>query len=171
MDKYEIQQRIRAHLTPLKAYMKKSTGRPHYDKESLRLWSVIVRSRAGACELCGKDGESDKFGRPIKGLESHHIVYRNTYRHRYTLNNGMALCSSCHQFDKDISPHIDYTSMKAFDKKFSKDKVFEHRYQWWLKEGYKRGQCVEGAEFHYYRLLDVYISMLDGESMFPGELY
>jgi len=59
------------------------------------LWSVAVRGDwAGKCAVCG--------ARPC---ESHHLVPRQHEATRYDLRNGIALCASCHQFDKDLSPH------------------------------------------------------------------
>ena len=88
MDEWESLHREQAHLQ--KSYKKKKTGKPYWDKEALTLWSLIVRQRAGGCELCNKDAEYDRFGRMVKGLDAHHIVGRNNYLHRYTLNNGIA---------------------------------------------------------------------------------
>jgi len=169
MEQQEIDARKRANLS--KGYKKKKTGRPYFDKEALVIWSLIVRQRAGGCELCHKDAEHDRFGRMVKNLDAHHLVGRNNYLHRYSLNNGMALCKSCHAFNRDWSPHYDLNSVSGFIEEFSTAEHLKYRYDWWVQEGHKKHQPTEDAEYHYHRLLDVYISMLDGDSLFPCELY
>lgn len=60
-----------------------------------RLWSLAVRADwANRCAVCG----STK-------IDAHHLVPRQHEATRYDLQNGIALCSSHHQWDKDISPH------------------------------------------------------------------
>ena len=41
----------------------------------------------------------------VSQIDAHHLVPRQHEATRYDLNNGMALCSVHHQWDKDISPH------------------------------------------------------------------
>lgn len=60
-----------------------------------QLWSVAVRADwAGKCAVCGK-----------LNCESHHLIPRQHEETRYMLENGIALCPTHHQWDKDISPH------------------------------------------------------------------
>jgi len=60
-----------------------------------RLWSLAVRvDWAGKCAVCGS-----------RKCEAHHLIPRQNQATRYDLRNGIALCASHHQFDKDISPH------------------------------------------------------------------
>ena len=59
------------------------------------LWSLAVREDwAWRCAVCGS-----------ATVEAHHLVPRQHEATRYELRNGIALCSRCHQFDPDISPH------------------------------------------------------------------
>ncbi len=60
-----------------------------------QLWSFAVRDDWGwKCAVCwaGK-------------CEAHHLVPRQHETTRYSLRNGIALCSRHHQFDPDVSPH------------------------------------------------------------------
>lgn len=60
-----------------------------------KLWSLAVRDDwNNQCAVCG-----------IGKCEAHHLVPRQHEKTRYDLWNGVALCSSHHQFDADISPH------------------------------------------------------------------
>ncbi len=60
-----------------------------------KLWSRAVRDDwDNRCAVCG----SGK-------CEAHHLIPRQHEATRYSLNNGIALCASHHQFDPDISPH------------------------------------------------------------------
>ena len=169
METWETEARSRCHFT--KCHKRKKTGKTHWDKEALTLWSLIVRQRAGGCELCNKDAEYDRYGRMVKGMDAHHIVSRRNYLHRYCLNNGMSLCKSCHMFNREWSPHLDLPSMTGFVAKMESEPHLKHRSDWFNSEGFKKMQPTTTAEEHYYRLLDVYVSMLDGESVFPSELY
>ena len=60
-----------------------------------RLWSIAVRADwAGKCAVCNAGK-----------IEAHHLIPRQHEATRYRLQNGIGLCSSHHQFDKDVSPH------------------------------------------------------------------
>lgn len=59
------------------------------------LWSLAVRGDWNwKCAVCG-----------IGRCEAHHLIPRQHELTRYELQNGIALCSSHHQFDAEISPH------------------------------------------------------------------
>jgi len=61
-----------------------------------RLWSLAVRDNwDNRCAICG----SGK-------VEAHHLTPRQHEETRYDLKNGIALCSHCHKFDADLSPHL-----------------------------------------------------------------
>ena len=60
-----------------------------------QLWSLAVRADwANKCAVCG-------YGK----TEAHHLIPRQHEATRYNIRNGIALCASHHQFDKDVSPH------------------------------------------------------------------
>jgi hypothetical protein len=70
---------------------------PTVSKRCFKLWSEIVRKRAGnKCEFCGR--------KDIK-LDSHHIVSRKFAPLRFDLDNGIALCSLHHKFSSNLSFH------------------------------------------------------------------
>lgn len=59
------------------------------------LWSLAVRSDwVNRCAVCG-----------ASPCEAHHMIPRQHEATRYDLRNGIALCASHHQFDRDLSPH------------------------------------------------------------------
>lgn len=61
-----------------------------------QLWAVAVKEDWGCrCAVCGR----------MESLDSHHLVPRQHQATRYELRNGICLCKSCHQFDKNTSPH------------------------------------------------------------------
>lgn len=61
-----------------------------------KLWSLAVKNDWGnKCAVCRKRGS----------LQSHHLVPRQHASLRYELRNGICLCTHCHQFDPDLSPH------------------------------------------------------------------
>jgi len=60
-----------------------------------QLWSLAVKDDwANKCAICGN-----------RRCESHHLIPRQYTACRYNLQNGIALCGRCHQFDPDHSPH------------------------------------------------------------------
>ena len=58
-----------------------------------KLWSLAVR-KVGYCEKCGNRNN----------LQAHHLIRRTVYRFRWSIENGVCLCSGCHQFG-DESAH------------------------------------------------------------------
>lgn len=71
------------------------------DKKRLRdladqLWSLAVREDgAQRCEMCGTRSS----------LNAHHLIPRQHMALRHVLENGLCLCSHCHQWDSSRSPH------------------------------------------------------------------
>ena len=71
-----------------------------------RNWSLAIRGRAGhKCEKCGQGVKRKKYksaSGEIKtktfGIEAHHLIPRAFKRTRWSLANGVSLCSSCHHF-------------------------------------------------------------------------
>lgn len=60
-----------------------------------QLWSRAIRADWGwKCAVCNNEK-----------CEAHHLIPRQHQATRYELQNGIALCSSHHQFDADTSPH------------------------------------------------------------------
>lgn len=73
-----------------------------------RLWSLAVRKAwLWECAVCRRGG-----------CESHHLLPRQCEATRYDIWNGIALCPSCHKFDKDISPHQNATGWIAWLEEF-----------------------------------------------------
>jgi hypothetical protein len=64
----------------------KRTPRKTLWNKADRLWAVAIKARDGHCLRCGQDYH----------LEAAHIWGRNHYGVRWDLENGIALCRSCH---------------------------------------------------------------------------
>lgn len=61
------------------------------------LWSLAIkRDWNHRCAVCGSRQRM---------LHAHHIIPRHHGAHRYTLENGICLCPSCHLFNPHLSPH------------------------------------------------------------------
>jgi len=61
-----------------------------------KLWSAAVKADWNyKCAICGKRED----------LNSHHLIPRQHYAVRYTLENGICLCAGHHQFCPHKSPH------------------------------------------------------------------
>lgn len=55
------------------------------------LWSKLIKHKAGwKCEYCQSS--------ITKGLSAHHLGLKKNYRMRYSIINGMALCSKHHLY-------------------------------------------------------------------------
>lgn len=77
-----------------KAKIKKAYSLPVLWKKADTLWSKIIRL-AWKCEYCGtKDN-----------LNAHHIFTRHSKNTRYSLINGICLCSKHHVFSDEFSAH------------------------------------------------------------------
>lgn len=64
---------------------------------ALKLHSLVVRARTGACERCGVRGLPNAEQLPVIGLEAAHVIPR-TYANTCTdERNGVALCRDCHR--------------------------------------------------------------------------
>lgn len=62
-----------------------------------QLWSkAILADWGNKCPVCGSRAN----------LNAHHLAPRHHEATRYDLRNGCCLCSRCHLFDNDISPHL-----------------------------------------------------------------
>ena len=57
-------------------------------------FSYVVRAKAEwACECCAKH-----FGQPDRGLHCAHIYGRSSKSTRWSLDNAVSLCYSCHRY-------------------------------------------------------------------------
>jgi len=54
-------------------------------------WSLAVRERDKACQVCGT---------VTKRLNAHHIIPKNFLKYKYDLSNGITLCVTHHKFGK-----------------------------------------------------------------------
>lgn len=73
----------------------KLTPRKRLDKKCLDLWSLIIRLPQ-VCVICGKQqSELDKVI-----FQGHHVISRRYSAGRWTLENGLCVCVSCHFWEK-----------------------------------------------------------------------
>ena len=83
---------------------KKANPNSKYWKEKAdEEWSKQIRA-VGKCEICNRSNS----------LNAHHLINRTRLRFRHDLSNGICMCSRCHIWDSDISPHADSYSNEKF---------------------------------------------------------
>ena len=76
---------------------RKKRRKPSIDPKLDKIWSLLVKHRAGwKCEYCGSRE---------KRLNSHHIYTRANRSTRWDLENGVCLCVSHHTFSTKFSAH------------------------------------------------------------------
>jgi hypothetical protein len=76
---------------------RKKRRKPSIDNKLDKLWSLLVKHRAGfKCEYCGTRE---------KMLNSHHIYSRSNRSTRWDLENGVCLCVGHHTFSTKFSAH------------------------------------------------------------------
>lgn len=105
-----------------------------------RLWSLAVREDWNhRCAMCGAGN-----------CEAHHLLPRQLYGARYMLENGIALCAACHQWDANRSPHQNAEGWVAWLKNH-KPKT----YQWYV--GANAGRL---GEFQGTKTDDFYVAQI-----------
>lgn len=63
-----------------------------------KMFSRYIRLRDGKCVRCGRRGEKNKNGDPIKGLQCSHYFGRGKESTRFDELNCDSLCFGCHQY-------------------------------------------------------------------------
>jgi len=112
----------------------KKKNRRYWKKQCDNLWSHLVRL-VGHCEICGRPGKLTKDGRPIKGLNSHHLLSKGAYpQFRHDIYNGICLCVRCHIWGSvidgvRIAAHGDLEQQQNFWKWMKKNK--SETYEWY----------------------------------------
>ena len=81
-------------------------------------WSKQIRT-VGKCEIC----------RRTTSLNAHHLINRTRLLFRHDLSNGICLCSRCHCFDNNVSPHLGLYSSDIFRKWLVKNRPGQ--FQWY----------------------------------------
>lgn len=70
-----------------KQALERRTSKKRFDKKALELWrEIVIRNAGDKCEICGRTGR----------LSAHHFWGRKNNSTRYYVDNGVALCYSCH---------------------------------------------------------------------------
>ena len=121
-----------------KANLKNENSRT-WKKKSDDLWSKVVKS-GGRCEICNSGGK----------LDAHHIITRTRLRYRHDLSNGICLCSRCHRFDPDISPHVDSFGAENFLAALKS--MCPDKYKWYQDHKHDKRQKEETYKEAYARL-------------------
>ena len=110
-----------------------------WKKKADDLWAAKIHD-LGYCEICGRTGKMD----------AHHIISRTRLNFRHNLNNGISLCSRCHRFDADVSPHVDSFGAENFLEAL-KVKCPD-KYRWYQDNKHDKRQRVETYKEAYSRL-------------------
>ena len=75
---------------------KKNPNSTYWKKKADEAWASEIK-KVGRCEKCGRN----------TSLNAHHIIGRTRLKFRHDLSNGVCICSYCHNFDPNFSPHCD----------------------------------------------------------------
>jgi 5-methylcytosine-specific restriction endonuclease McrA len=71
---------------PAAYYQTRRERHPEFNEYHLKGWGVAVKSRDTQCQVCGAKAE-----------HAHHLFYKVKYPAlAYNLNNGIGLCTDCH---------------------------------------------------------------------------
>lgn len=117
-----------------------------------RLWSLAIRSDwAGRCAVCN-----------ATNVEAHHLVPRQFEATRYDLNNGICLCSRCHQFDENVSPHQNAAAWLAW-----LNNHWPARAQWYMENRRPMFEGTKNAAYYIetIRRLQQYVEPLEFEQV------
>lgn len=83
-----------------------------------QLWSLAVREDwAWKCAVCG-----------FMKVEAHHLIPRQNEATRYSLLNGIALCTNHHKFDAKIAPHQNAAGWLQWLSKYH-----ENQHRWYIE--------------------------------------
>ncbi len=119
---------------------KKANSNSKYWKDKADdIRSIEIRA-VGSCEYCGRVGL----------LNAHHIISRTRLRFRFDLSNGIALCSRCHLFDSDISPHADSFGGERFLEWLKTERPGQ--YQWFQENKHDKRQPEKTYQESFYEL-------------------
>jgi len=100
----------------------------YWKKKADEQWALQIKT-VGACEV-----NSSHVGR----LNAHHIISRTRLRYRHDLSNGVCLCTQCHSFNADISPHQDSYGAERFLAWLKKDRPGQ--FQWYEEHKHDKRQ-------------------------------
>lgn len=90
---------------------RKLTYAQKMDRDLLKLWAEVVKTRDGKCLKCGA----------TEDLHAHHLISRRKKNVRYEPDNGITLCYRCHFYwwhSKD--PFISIEVVKWFESQWYK---------------------------------------------------
>lgn len=134
---------------------KQASKKINYSKKALEYWEKIVKLIHGRkCALCGSTGT----------IAAHHLLSKERNRRfKYSLNNGLPLCLSCHRYGY-ISAHNTPEGTLRFFIKLSQ--VATNYYQFivahlWDDNGKYRPEKDKDA---YIRLKTTYEELLKSET-------
>ncbi len=118
---------------------KKARKKRNYKKLADEQWSIAIRE-VGECEMCERKGIRGKE-QGWKNLEAHHIIKREHLDYRHDLNNGICLCSHCHQW-AEMAPHQDERMFLAW-----LEAERPSQYQWYLDSTFEKEKVVGNETF------------------------
>ncbi len=95
-DINEIQKKVKTSFPKITKTRIRIVLRRHLEGRADDLWAVAVKVKFGwKCAVSNK----------TKNLESHHLIRRGNWTHRYTVMNGICLNSYFHTLGSEIAAH------------------------------------------------------------------
>ena len=119
---------------------KNNPNSKYWKQKADKEWSLKVR-QVGHCEICGSTD---------RRLHAHHIISRTRLRFRHNLKNGCCICSYCHAFDANISPHQDSYGAEKFLKWLKSEQPDKWR---WYEDNKEDKRPMDGTYKQKYEEL------------------
>lgn len=105
-----------------------------------KIFSKYIRVRDGRCVRCKREGEYDKQGLQIKGLQNSHFWGRKNESTRFDPENCDSLCYGCHQyFHGNPYEHVKWKKKRIGEERF---KALELRHNLYMKKDRKLALLV-----------------------------
>ncbi len=105
----------------------------NYKKLATAEWSRVIR-QVGHCEICRREGKRGKV-QGWTNLDAHHLIPKGTSsEYAGDLSNGICLCTHCHQWHPQLSPH---QNLEGFERWLKVNRLG----QWiWYEEHYPKSK-------------------------------
>lgn len=118
----EIREKVKISFPKITKTSIRRVVRKHLEALADELWSLAVKVKFGwKCAVSNK----------TENLESHHLIRRGNWTHRYTVMNGISLNSYYHTLGNDIAAHGATDVTDRFRDWMKKN----HKEQWaWFEE-------------------------------------
>lgn len=141
----EIREKVKVNSPRITKTSIRAVIRKHLVSRADELWAIAVKVRFGwRCAISNK----------TVNLESHHLIRRGNWTHRWTVENGICLNSYYHTLGSDIAAHgaTDVTSR-------FRDWMIQHHWDQWYWFGQNRDDLSVRPDIN--ELLDI-VKRLEG---------